>query len=100
MPGQNNQTLIYVFFGLIAGGKSTLAQAWADHLNLACYNSDQVRKEMAGADGSKGRQAGFGQGLYSRQATEKRVAATATAIRGRVTRIRDQPAAKSAVNSR
>lgn len=75
MPDRNSPSIIYVFFGLIASGKSTLAQAWANHLGLACYNSDLLRKELAGAAAPTGRKAGFEQGLYSRQATEKTYAA-------------------------
>ena len=37
-----------LFFGLIASGKSTLAKAWAEQKNIPYYNSDVVRKELAG----------------------------------------------------
>lgn len=40
--------VLYVFFGLIATGKSTLAAAWAEQRGLAYANSDVIRKELAG----------------------------------------------------
>ena len=45
MPGANN---IWVFFGLIATGKSTLAEKWAARHTMAHFNSDRLRKELAG----------------------------------------------------
>lgn len=61
---------VYVFFGLIASGKSTLAQAWADRLRIACYNSDVIRKELAGRAGP-GRDLQFNQGIYAEQFTRE-----------------------------
>lgn len=62
MRKQGEKPAIYVFFGLIAGGKSTLALAWAERLGIGCYNSDVVRKELAGPAGPGDQ---FGQGMYS-----------------------------------
>jgi len=56
---------IYVFFGLIASGKSTLARGWAEHRGCACYNSDIVRKELAGLAPTAKRPAPLEQGIYS-----------------------------------
>ena len=56
---------IYVFFGLIATGKSTLAKAWAEKNGLPYYNSDLVRKELAGLPPTARRQEGLEQGIYS-----------------------------------
>lgn len=61
---------VYVFFGLIGGGKSTLAAAWARRLGIGCFNSDVVRKELAGSDAG-GRGLPFGQGLYAEAFTRK-----------------------------
>ena len=41
------QTLA-VFFGMTASGKSTLALAWAKRCQAPYYNTDRVRKELAG----------------------------------------------------
>ncbi len=48
MPDLERRPVLYVFFGLIASGKSTLASAWAGRHGLAYHNSDRVRKELAG----------------------------------------------------
>ncbi|MEW6500909.1 MAG: AAA family ATPase [Thermodesulfobacteriota bacterium] len=58
---------IYVFFGLIASGKSTLAQAWAERHGLAYANSDVVRKELAGLAATASRKEGVDQGIYTRE---------------------------------
>ena len=58
---------IYVFFGLIASGKSTLAQAWAERNGLAYANSDVVRKELAGLAATASRKEGVDQGIYTRE---------------------------------
>ncbi len=62
---------LFIFFGLIASGKSTLGQAFADHHDVRYYNSDVIRKELAGELSRNGRQSGFDQGIYSRAFTEK-----------------------------
>ncbi|HIJ79035.1 MAG: AAA family ATPase [Desulfobulbaceae bacterium] len=61
----------FVFFGLIATGKSTVAQAWADQRGLTYYNSDVVRKELAGLAPSASRQEAVGQGIYSSDFSRK-----------------------------
>ncbi len=62
MPGVNS---IWVFFGLIATGKSTLAAAWAARHNMAHYNSDLLRKELAGLAPTAGQQESLDKGIYS-----------------------------------
>jgi len=62
---------LFAFFGLIASGKSTLAQAFAEKNGMGYHNSDVVRKELAGLKAKDGREAGFAQGIYSREFTEK-----------------------------
>ncbi len=39
---------VVIFFGLIASGKSFIAKAWAERHSLAYYNTDVVRKQLAG----------------------------------------------------
>lgn len=62
---------LYVFFGLIASGKSTLGEAFAEKNNMRYYNSDVVRKELAGKLAGNGRKAGFDEGIYTKEFTEK-----------------------------
>lgn len=59
------QPEIYVFFGRIATGKSTLAKAWSAKYNLSYHNSDVVRKELAGDAAKAGRSQAVDQGIYS-----------------------------------
>ena len=64
---QNNlmkQYGIIVFFGLIATGKSTLAQAWAARNNIAYYNSDRIRKELASISEKNSKNEQFNKGIY------------------------------------
>ena len=63
--------VLYVFFGLIASGKSTLGQAFAEKHHMRYYNSDVVRKELAGQLAEDGRKAGFAEGIYTTAFTEK-----------------------------
>jgi len=56
---------VWVFFGLIASGKSYLAAAWATLHNFVHLNSDRVRKELAGVEAASGRGAGADQGIYT-----------------------------------
>ena len=63
MPQPENQ--LVVFFGMIAMGKSYLASAWASHYGLQYYNSDKVRKELAGLSSVSAQQEELDQGIYS-----------------------------------
>lgn len=54
-----------VFFGLIASGKSTLAEAFARQQNFPSYNTDRVRKELAGLEAGDRKPDGFQQGIYT-----------------------------------
>ena len=67
----SNQPTLYVFFGLIASGKSTLGEAFAEKNNMRYYNSDVVRKELAGKLAADGRSTGFDEGIYTKAFTEK-----------------------------
>ncbi|MDF1578779.1 MAG: ATP-binding protein [Desulfurivibrionaceae bacterium] len=62
---------ILVFFGLIATGKSTLATKWAASHGATCFNSDRVRKELAGPAASTGSKESLDQGIYSREFTRR-----------------------------
>ncbi len=59
------ENILVVFFGMIATGKSYLASAWANHYGLPYFNSDRVRKELAGFTPQTGQQEGVGQGIYT-----------------------------------
>ena len=61
--------VLYVFFGLIATGKSTLARAWAQRRGLAHYNSDVVRKELAGLAVTAKSRDEEGRGIYTPEFT-------------------------------
>lgn len=66
---------LFVFFGLIATGKSTVAQAWADRLGIACHNSDVVRKELAGLAPNAPQREATDQGIYTAAFTAQTYAA-------------------------
>ncbi len=68
MPGRNKLT---VFFGLIASGKSTLAEAWALETGARYVNSDRVRKELAGLAANAPQKASFAAGIYSPEFSRK-----------------------------
>ena len=56
---------LLVFFGMIATGKSTLAAAWSAAQNCVYYNSDRVRKELAGMQPVTRQRESMDQGIYS-----------------------------------
>lgn len=62
---------LVVFFGMTASGKSTLAGAYATRKNLPYYNTDRVRKQLAGLAPTDSRPDPVGQGIYSAALTEK-----------------------------
>ena len=66
-----NVPVIYVFFGMIATGKSTIAQVWAMHKNLRCYNSDWIRKELAGINPTESQRESADTGIYAREFSQK-----------------------------
>ncbi|MDZ7640690.1 MAG: AAA family ATPase [Desulfurivibrio sp.] len=69
-PTATSPTL-YVFWGMIATGKSTLAAAWAAELRIRHYNSDVVRKQLAGLDPAARHQEAMERGLYSAEQTRR-----------------------------
>jgi len=62
---------LYVFFGLIASGKSTLAEAWAERIGAVYANSDVLRKELAGLKPAAEQSDSFGKGIYTPEFTRK-----------------------------
>ncbi len=62
---------IFVFFGMIATGKSTLAKMWAKEHKMFYYNSDVVRKELAGSTTQDSDKSSFEQGIYSSDFSQK-----------------------------
>lgn len=68
-----NQTTpqIFVFFGMIATGKSTLAKMWAKAHEMFYYNSDVIRKELVGDNAQGSDKSSFEQGIYSSAFSQK-----------------------------
>lgn len=62
---------LYVFFGLIASGKSTLAARFAGRHDFAYFNTDLVRKELAGIDPVSRQPDQFNKGIYTREFSRK-----------------------------
>lgn len=62
---------LFVFFGLTASGKSTLAEAFAARRGIAYYNSDRLRKELAGLAATAACPDGLDQGLYAPEFTRR-----------------------------
>ena len=66
-----NNPVVYVFFGMIATGKSTISQAWAWEKQLRCYNSDWVRKEMADINPTESQRESVDTGIYTKEFSQK-----------------------------
>ncbi len=62
---QRPENLLLIFFGMIATGKSYLASAWAQQFDLPYYNSDRVRKELAGISAETAQQEEVDKGIYT-----------------------------------
>jgi predicted kinase len=62
---------LFVFFGMIATGKSTLAERWAASRGIAYYNSDRVRKELAGMQAETRQREEFDEGIYTADFSRK-----------------------------
>lgn len=63
-------TTIVVFAGMTASGKSTLAQALAGEYRAPYYNTDRVRKELAGLQVTERRPDQLKSGIYATDHTE------------------------------
>ena len=64
---QRPENLLLIFFGMIATGKSYLASAWAKQFDLPYYNSDRVRKELAGISADTGQEEEVDRGIYTQE---------------------------------
>ena len=69
-PGEQVSTL-YIFFGLIASGKSTFAEQFSTQYNLPYINTDLVRKQLAGIDPATRQPDQFNQGIYTSEFTRR-----------------------------
>lgn len=68
---QEKARLVIVFFGCTASGKSFLAQAWAKGRGCRYYNTDVVRKQLAGLDPTQRCPQPVGEGIYSVELTRR-----------------------------
>lgn len=59
------ENLLLVFFGMVATGKSYLASAWAKHYDVPYYNSDRIRKELAGINPETCQREEVDKGIYT-----------------------------------
>lgn len=63
--------MVVVFFGLTGSGKSYLAKRWTAKWGYPYFNSDQVRKELAGVAPESRHHVPFNEGLYSPDMTRR-----------------------------
>jgi len=59
--------ILIAMSGLTGTGKSTVAAALAERMDLACIRSDVVRKELAGIKKDRRGVDAFGEGIYSEE---------------------------------
>ena len=69
--GRLNRPCLLVMTGLIASGKSTVAQEIAAALDLELFSSDRLRKELAGIPPETSQRAAYGADLYSAATTQQ-----------------------------
>ena len=62
---------VVVFFGLSGSGKSYLGSRWAAQKGYSYFNSDEVRKELAGEELTSRHHVPFNEGLYSVEMTRR-----------------------------
>jgi predicted kinase len=62
---------LFIFMGLPASGKSTLAEAWAQKHHYSYFNSDIVRKQLAGIFKRASKKTQWGEGIYTPQMTRR-----------------------------
>ncbi len=70
-PERQPLPYLYIFFGLSGSGKSYLGRRWAEQVGAAYYNSDRVRKELAGLAGASRQRLDFNCGIYSPEFSRK-----------------------------
>jgi predicted kinase len=73
--------LLLLTMGLIASGKSTVADGIATALDLQLISSDRVRKELVGVEPATSQQSAYGTGLYSAAMTQRTYGALAERAR-------------------
>lgn len=71
MTCMKKQKTVVIFFGMIATGKSFLANHWARRHGYPYYNSDIVRKELAGLKPTTNVCEEADQGMYSSEFSRK-----------------------------
>ena len=71
MPEKTVRPVLIVFMGLTGSGKSYLAERWSAARGYPCFNSDQVRKELAGVAPESRHHVPFNVGLYSPEMTSR-----------------------------
>lgn len=69
--GGDRRPALLVTCGLVATGKSHLARRLSDRTGFVLFDSDVIRKRLAGLDAETSAQAGFGQGIYTRDFTNR-----------------------------
>ncbi len=69
--GAKEMAKIVIFFGLIASGKSTLAEAYANRVQASYFNTDRIRKELLGIEATEHRPADMGEGIYTPEITRR-----------------------------
>ena len=62
---------LFITCGTMGCGKSTLSDQLAFELGLATFNSDTVRKQLAGLPPETAIQVSFGEGLYSKEMSQR-----------------------------
>lgn len=65
------QKRLLVFLGLTGSGKSFLARQWAEKKGFAYFNTDIVRKQLAGIEPTQQCRDGLDSGLYSSEFSKK-----------------------------
>jgi len=65
-----NEPFLLVFFGPMGSGKTTLAKAMSDLLDVQLFSTDEVRKELAGIGKSR-HYVPYGEDIYSPAFNEK-----------------------------
>jgi uncharacterized protein len=78
--------MLLLTMGLIASGKSSVAQGIATALDLELFSSDRVRKELAGVTPETSQRAAYEEGLYSLTATQRTYDALADRARQALSR--------------
>jgi uncharacterized protein len=81
-----SRPVLLLTMGLIASGKSTVANGIAAALGLDLFSSDRVRKELAGVTPESSQQAAYGAGLYSAATTQQTYDALADLARQALSR--------------